>query len=100
MILHRAYLIGAVSIIGGAFFSGCVQVGPKDFNIPKRGIVAAIENPIAAPRACTCRPLPPIPEVVHINIEPGKSVIADPGGESLLRAYIGAREWTKSKDGC
>ena len=100
MISPWAYLATRAVILGGAFFSGCVQVGPKDISIPKRGIVAGIENTFASPRACTCRHLPPIPDSVHIAIDPGKPVSADRGGEELLRAYIGAREWTKSKDGC
>lgn len=81
MILHRAYLAGAVSIIGGAFFSGCVQVGPKQMG------PAAVHNQIAENRA-----IPPIPTVVHISIEPGTPVQADAGGEALLREYAKARE--------
>jgi hypothetical protein len=57
--------------------SGCVQVGPKA--LPAHTVVA------------NCEALPAIPQVVHISIEPGKPVIADEGGELLLRSYIKAR---------
>lgn len=83
MILHRAYLIGAVPLIGGAFFSGCVQVGPKQIG------TTSVRHPIAEREHCE---MPPIPSVVHISIEPGKPVQADAGGEALLRAYVKARE--------
>ncbi len=90
-------LHGGLPLLGLAvLFSGCVQVGPKDFNIPSRGLVAEVNHPVAAPRA-KCPKLPPIPDTVHISIEPGQPVIADQGGELLLRAYVEAREWAKTQ---
>lgn len=81
MISPWAYLATRAVILGGALFSGCVQVGPKQIG------PAAVHNPIAEIRA-----IPPIPTVVHISIEPGKPVQADAGGDTLLREYAKARE--------
>jgi hypothetical protein len=71
-----------------AGFFGCVQVGPKDLRLAGP---APVQNPVIGPKPCLCT-LPPIPQVVHITIEPGKPVEADEGGKSLLRAYVKARE--------
>lgn len=80
-------LRGAILIGCAVLFSGCVQVGPKEFDIP------ATDHPVAAPKIChDMATLPPIPAVVHIAIEPGQPVQADAGGESLLRAYVAHRE--------
>jgi len=80
-------LRGAILIGCAVLFLSCVQVGPKEFDIP------AIDHPVAALKSChDMAPLPPIPAVVHIAIEPGKPVQSDAGGEALLRAYAKARE--------
>lgn len=86
-------LRGAILIGCAVLFSGCVQVGPKEFEIPS---VAAVEHPVAAPESCRDPAvMPPIPSVVHVTIEPDQPVIADAGGEALLRAYVTHREWMK-----
>lgn len=86
-----------VLLLGCAFFPGCtptVQIGPRDL----RGIVASdFQHPVAEKTESPCDPNepPPIPETVHISIDPGKPVQADQGGEALLRAYIAQREWAQ-----
>lgn len=75
---------GAIIHLGCAVLSGCVEVMPN-------GVMGAqypVRHPVAERDHC---PMPPIPQVVHITIEPGKPVVADAGGEALLRAYVKAR---------
>ena len=83
MISPWAYLATRAVILGGAFFSGCVQVGPKQVG------TVPVQHSVAEREHCS---IPPIPAVVHISIEPGKPVQSDAGGEALLRAYAAIRE--------
>lgn len=41
---------------------------------------------------------PPIPESVHIAIEPGRPVEADEGGRQLLLNYIAVRKRLKGEN--
>lgn len=82
-----------VLFLGCAFFLGCtptVQIGPREM----RG-AADFQHPVAEKTESPCKALQPIPKTVHISIEPGEPVIADQGGEELLRAYIAQRDCTK-----
>ena len=82
-----------VLLLGCAFFLGCtptVQIGPREL----RG-AADFQHQVAEKTESPCKSLPPIPETVHIAIEPGEPVQADEGGASLLRAYIAQRDCTK-----
>lgn len=78
--------------------AGCVQVGPKEFGSSRAVVASPVLHPQAEPVQKPENPCPdpmippPIPEVAHISIEPGKPVQADAGGEALLRAYIAIRE--------
>lgn len=94
MISFAARPTGAtVLLLGCAFFPGCtptVQIGPREMRA-----AADFQHPVAEKTESHCKALPPIPETVHISIEPGEPVQADEGGEALLRAYIAQREWTQ-----
>jgi hypothetical protein len=99
MISPRAYLATlcrAITLAGcSAVLFGCVQVGPRDFGVP-HSVATPIQHPVGMPKPCPVPMVPPpIPEVVHITIEPGRPVQADAGGESFIRAYAAAREWAQ-----
>lgn len=92
MTSHTLADVKLATLLLATFLSGCVQVGPKQFGY-SRGIVTTQEQP--GTKCPDPSEPPPIPEVAHISIEPGKPVKADAGGEALLRAYVKQIEWAQ-----
>jgi hypothetical protein len=72
-------------VVGCLFFVvsiyGCgpaIQVGPKNFELSKQVLVNY---------CLKAKVPPPLAKVITIRIAPGMKIIADDGGETLLRQY-------------
>ena len=63
----------------GIFITGCVSapIAPN-LKIPEK--------------TCPRLELPPVPEKVNLSIDGDRILIADPGGETVLRGFVQARD--------
>ena len=68
----------AILLVWASLFAiGCVSVAP-DLKIPEK--------------TCPRLALPPVPAKVNLSIDGDRILAADPGGETVLRGYVRARQ--------